>query len=65
MAKEHSTLVKQGTWTLTPLPPGKSAIGCKWVYKIKQNPDRTIARHKAHLVAKGYHQEEDIDYELA
>lgn len=63
MAEEYAALVQQGTWFLTPLPPGKSAIGCKWVYKIKHNPDESIACHKARLVAKGYHQEEGIDFD--
>ncbi|KAG8480669.1 hypothetical protein CXB51_025223 [Gossypium anomalum] len=28
-------------------------IGCKWLFKVKKNPDGTIARRNARLVAKG------------
>ena len=62
MDKEIVTLEKTHTWVLTPLPPGKSPIGCKWVYKIKLNPDGTMERYKACLVAKGYTQREDLDF---
>lgn len=62
MQEEFTALLKQGTWTLTPLPSHKKAIGCKWVYRIKRNPDGSIARHKARLVANGFNQEEGVDY---
>ena len=36
------------------LPAGKKAIGFYWVFIVKVNPDGSIARLKACLVAKGY-----------
>lgn len=50
------------TWTLTKLPPKKTPIGCKWIFKIKQKVDGYIERYKARLVAKGYTQTEGIEY---
>jgi len=36
---------------------------CKWLYKIKSKFDGTIDRYRAHVVAKGYNQQESIDYD--
>ncbi|XP_019054351.1 PREDICTED: uncharacterized protein LOC109115144 [Nelumbo nucifera] len=38
------------------------AIGSKWVCKVKLNPDDSVDRYKARLIAKGFHQVEGIDY---
>ena len=62
MDKEIEALKVNNTWTLTHLPPGKSAIGCKWVYRIKYLHDGTIERYKARLVAKGFTQKHVLDY---
>ncbi|CAL8156656.1 unnamed protein product [Prunus armeniaca] len=62
MYDEFNALLKQGTWSLAPLPPSVRAVGCKWVFKIKRNYDGSIERYKARLVAKGYHQQPGIDY---
>ena len=43
-----------GTWDLVPLPTGKKAIGCPWVFVVKFNPDGFVTRLKVRLVAKGY-----------
>ncbi|RVW62736.1 Retrovirus-related Pol polyprotein from transposon TNT 1-94 [Vitis vinifera] len=37
-------------------------IGCKWIFKTKQDSKGNIVRYKARLVAKGFTQKEDIDY---
>ena len=63
MKEELDALHKTRTWDLVDLPSGKTAIDCKWVYKIKTRSDGTINRHKAGLVAKGFTHEYVIDYE--
>jgi hypothetical protein len=54
MANELNALHKTHTWDMTTLPPGKSAVGCKWVYKIKTRADGSVERYKARLVARGF-----------
>ena len=60
--KEFSALHSNNTWSLVPLPKGKKAISCRWVFKTKLHADGTIERYKARLVVKGFTQKEGIDY---
>lgn len=62
MNVEIKALQDNSTWELTDLPPGKTLIGCKWVYKIKLRVDGSVESYKARLVAKGYTQQLGIDY---
>jgi hypothetical protein len=59
---EYDSIIAAGTWTLVPLPTGRTPIGCKWAFKIKHKADGSIERYKARLCAKGYSQKEGIDY---
>ena len=59
---EMDALIDNGTWDLVRLLAGKKVIGCRWVFIVKVNPDGSITRLKAHLVAKGYAQTYGVDY---
>ena len=63
MKEELDALHKTGTWDLVDLPSRKSAIDCKWVYKIKTRSDGIVDRYEARLVARGFTQKYEIDYE--
>ena len=40
--EEFDALSKNHTWDLVALPPRKSMVGCKWIYKIKTRFDGFI-----------------------
>lgn len=62
MSTEVGALEKNRTWDITTLPPGKKAIGCKWIYKLKFRADGTLERYKARLVVLGNNQKAGIDF---
>ncbi|KAI3412713.1 uncharacterized protein J3R85_017059 [Psidium guajava] len=63
MSEELSALQSTGIWELVPLPPDRSLVSCRWIYKVKLRSDGSIERYKARLVARGFLQEYGIDYE--
>lgn len=63
MHNEFTSLNENQTWELTDLPKGRKPLPCKWVYKLKTNPDGSIERYKARLVVKGFSQKQGIDYD--
>lgn len=44
------------------LPPSKTTISCKWVYRVKLKAYRTLDKYKACLVTKGFLQIVKVDF---
>jgi hypothetical protein len=63
MNDEMEALNKNDTYEITELPPGRKAIGNKWVWKIKFKSNGEVDRYKARLVVKGCNQQEGVDFD--
>ncbi|GKF23776.1 retrovirus-related pol polyprotein from transposon TNT 1-94 [Tanacetum coccineum] len=50
-------------WELVPCPIYVMVIALKWIYKVKLDEYGDVLKNKARFVAKGYRQEEGIDFE--
>jgi len=62
MPDEIRALQSNGTWTLVPNCPSMNVVGSRRVYKIKRRADGSIDRYKACRVARGFTQQEGINY---
>nr|GEV63930.1 retrovirus-related Pol polyprotein from transposon TNT 1-94 [Tanacetum cinerariifolium] len=63
MQDELNQFKRLGVWELVECPVGKNIIAVKWIWKNKTDAKNTIIQNKSHLVAKGYVQEEGINFE--
>nr|GEV66303.1 integrase, catalytic region, zinc finger, CCHC-type, peptidase aspartic, catalytic [Tanacetum cinerariifolium] len=50
-------------WKLVPQPDYVMTIALKWIYKVKLDEYGDVLKNQVRLVAKGYRQEEGIDFE--
>jgi len=62
MHEELNQFARNEVWTLVSRSKEMNVIGTKWVFKNKIDEQGVIVRNKARFVAKGYNQEEDIDF---
>jgi hypothetical protein len=53
---------EKGTWRVVPLPKGIKPVTSRWANTDKYGPDGQLLKHKSRLVARGFQQEEGIDY---
>lgn len=62
MSSEFTSKTDNYTWDLVEVTQRINVVGCRWVFTIKYNPDGSIDKYKARIVAKGYHQQQGVDY---
>ena len=62
MKEELGMIVKNKKWELDDCPKERDVIGVKWIYKTKLNSNRSIQKHKARLVARGFTQKPGADF---
>ncbi|MCO5592624.1 hypothetical protein L7F22_046627 [Adiantum nelumboides] len=59
---ELQALEAANTWELVPPPEHHNIVSCKWLLKKKYHPNGSVDRYKARLVARGFTQQEGVDY---
>lgn len=60
--EEYSCFMKNDTWVITTIPPGRKTIK-KLVGKVKPGHGDVPSPYKARLVAKGYTQRHGVDFD--
>ncbi|GJS92099.1 retrovirus-related pol polyprotein from transposon TNT 1-94 [Tanacetum coccineum] len=63
MQEEIHEFDRLDIWELVPPPDSAMIIALKWIYKVKLDEYGDVLKNKACLVAKGFRQEEGLDFE--
>ncbi|GJZ01169.1 retrovirus-related pol polyprotein from transposon TNT 1-94 [Tanacetum coccineum] len=63
MQDELNQFKRLDVWELVECPIGRNIIVVKWIWKNKTDAENMVIQNKSRLVAKGYGQEEGIDFE--
>ena len=63
MQSKMTALHKNQTQNLVKFLNGKKDFPCKWVYRYKLTPPNGEHKYEAQLVAKGFKQEQGIDFD--
>lgn len=59
---KFNSIVANHTFSLVLPSPHQNPVSCRRIFTIKYNPDGSVCRYKARLVARGYTQLPGIDY---
>jgi len=61
--EEYQSIMKNGVLEIVPRPKDKFVVTSKLLYKIKHAADGSIDKYKARFVARGFSQQEAINYQ--
>jgi len=59
---QYQSRISNNTWRLEDLPPNRSVVTCKWLFKCKYHADGMITKYKAQFVARRFSQVKGFDY---
>lgn len=62
MNAELTALAEKNVFEWSDLPPGRKALPSRWVFKIKRTQTGAVEKYKSRIVAKGFMQQEGVDY---
>lgn len=63
MLEEYQSIMKNDIQKIVTRPKDKSIVTSKWVYTIKHAADGSIDKYKEKIVARGFSQQQEIDYD--
>ena len=63
MRFEMDSIKVNDTWELVRLPTRRKSLPCKWVFKYKYVSGSNRPKFKALLIAKGFKQDHDVEYD--
>ena len=63
MMEGMTALRKNRTWEVVDLPIDQKTVGCKWAFTVKCKEERSVERFKARVMAKGFTQTYEVDYQ--
>ena len=55
MVEEYDSIVRNSAWEIVPRLEGKSVVGSRWIYKVKQAADGSVENYKAILLPGDSH----------
>ena len=54
MVEEYDSIVRNNVWDVVPRPRDKLVMRSRLLYKVKQEVDGSVEKHKAKFVAQGF-----------
>eukprot|EP00253_Pinus_taeda_P002300 PITA_02300 len=63
MVEEYDSIVRNSVWDMVLRLENKSIVSSRWLYKVKQDADGSVEKHKARFITRGFSQVEGIDYD--
>ena len=51
MVEEYDSIVRNSAWEIFPRLEGKSVVGLRWIYKVKQAANGSVEKYKERFIA--------------